>query len=391
MSDICPNKPFEMADSPNIIASASEIARLVRSIGKSDRIAVDLEADSMYHFQERVCLLQLATGRRQAVIDPLGAADLSPLKPVFENARIQKIFHGADYDVRSLYRDFRIEIHNLFDTQLASRFVGLKETGLEAVLHTRFGVNLDKRYQRKDWSQRPLPPEMLAYAANDVRYLLPLAEMLEEELRAKNRLAWVQEECEHLSRVRPAQNDKQPLFLNFKGAGRLSPRSLAVLEALLQLRMQLARKKDRPLFKVFSNKSLMTLATVKPVTVAGIQKSGALSLRQVKMYGSELAAAISTAKSLPKRALPVYPHKKAPAFHPAVPIRIRALKAWRDRKARALKLEAGLLLNKNLLTTIAVLNPREIAVLDTVAELKNWQRSEFGREIIGALGKAKAR
>ena len=380
-----------MAKKLNIIDSVTEMTRLVRAIGKTGRVAVDLEADSMYHFQERVCLLQLATHRHQAVIDPLSVEDLSALKPIFRNPRLQKVFHGADYDVRSLYRDFQIEIQNLFDTQLASRFVGWKETGLEAVLQARFGVNLNKKYQRKDWSQRPLPPEMVAYAADDVRYLIQLAEILEEELRKKGRLAWVQEECEHLSRVRPVQNGNDPLFLGFKGAGRLSPRSLAVLETLLQLRMELARKKDRPLFKVFSNKSLLTLATAKPVSPAAISKTGALSPRQVKMYGSELAAAIEKARNLPERALPVYPRKKAPPFHPQVPVRIRALKAWRDRKARSLKLEAGLLLNKNLLTTLAVQNPQEIAALDDIADLKNWQRTEFGRDIIGILQKQKGR
>lgn len=374
-----------MAKRLKIIDSAPQIARLVLSVGKSARIAVDLEADSMYHFQERVCLLQMATHRHQAVIDPLSVKNLSALKPMFKNKRLQKIFHGADYDVRSLYRDFQIEIRNLFDTELASRFVGWKETGLESVLQARFGVNLDKKYQRKDWSQRPLPPEMIDYAANDVRYLIPLAEMLESELRSKGRLAWVQEECEHLSQVRPVQNGNEPLFMSFKGAGRLSPRSLAVLEALLRLRVALARRKDRPLFKVFSNKSLLTLATAGPVTPAAIQKTGALSPRQVKMYGSDLAEAIDTAKKLPNRALPTYPRKKAPPFHPAVPVRIRALKAWRDRKARNLKLEAGLLLNKNLLTTIAVRNPQEEAELEQIDDMKNWQRSEFGREIIAAL------
>lgn len=380
-----------MTNRLNIIASTPEIARFIRAVGKSERLAVDLEADSMYHFQERVCLLQMATRNHQAVIDPLRAEDLSALKPVFRNERLQKVFHGADYDVRSLYRDFRIEIRNLFDTQLASRFVGLKETGLEAVLHARFGVSLDKKYQRKDWSQRPLPPEMIAYAAADVRYLIQLAEMLEDELREKGRLAWVREECEYLSRVRPVQNDSEPLFLSFKGAGRLSRRDLAVLEALLQLRVALARKKDRPLFKVFSNKSLLTLATTRPVTPAAIQKTGALSDRQVKMYAGELAAAIKKAKNLPNRALPFYPRKKAPAFHPAVPVRIRALKTWRDRKARSLELEAGLLLNKNLLTALAVRNPREVAELDEIADMKNWQRSEFGGDIIAILQRARGR
>ena len=380
-----------MTNRLKIIASNSQIQQLVSAVGKSARIAVDLEADSMYHFQERVCLLQMATDRLQAVIDPLSVKDLSALKPLFGNPRLQKVFHGADYDVRSLFRDFQIEINNLFDTQLASRFVGLKETGLEAVLQTRFGVSLDKKYQRKDWSQRPLPDEMIAYAANDVRYLIRLAAMLEDELRAKGRLAWVQEECEHLSRVRPVQNGNDPLFLNFKGAGRLPPRNLAVLEALLQLRMKVARKKDRPLFKVFSNKSLLTLANAKPVSPAAIQKTGALSPRQVKMYGSELAAAIAKADKLPNRSLPTYPRKKAPAFHPAVPGRVRALKAWRDRKARTLKLEAGLLLNKNLMTAIAVSNPHEVAGLNDIADMKNWQRQEFGQDIVDVLKKGRGR
>ena len=380
-----------MTNRLKIIASAAEMQRLVGSVEKSGRIAVDLEADSMYHFQERVCLLQMATDRQQAVIDPLIVKDLSALKPLFGNPHLQKIFHGADYDVRSLFRDFRIEIRNLFDTQLASRFVGLKETGLEAVLQARFGVRLDKKYQRKDWSQRPLPDEMVAYAANDVRYLIRLAEMLEDELRSKGRLAWVQEECELLSRVRPVQNGNDPLFLNFKGAGRLPPRNLAVLEALLQLRMKVARKKDRPLFKVFSNKSLLTLATAKPATEAAIQKTGALSARQVKMYGSELAEAIAKADKLPNRSLPTYPRKKSPAFHPAIPERIRALKAWRDRKARTLKLEAGLLLNKSLMTAIAVSNPHETDGLNDIADMKHWQRHEFGQDIIDVLKKARKR
>lgn len=368
-----------------LIETFAGLEAVIEILGTEKAVGVDLEADSMFHFREKVCLLQIATAKVNAVIDPLQINDLSPLKRIFDSRDIKKIFHGADYDVRSLYRDFNFEINNLFDTQLASKFLGIRETGLESVLQARFNVRLDKKYQRKDWSVRPLPEAMISYAAADVRYLLPLAEILEKELAAKRRLPWVLEECKYLSRVRPVQNDHEPLFLHFKGAGRLDPKSLAVLEALLTFRRKLACKKDRPLFKVFSHKSLLKLAVEKPVTIENLEKTKALSKRQTKMYGDDLIAIIRAANQTAARKLPLYPRKKAPVVHPAIPDRIKVLKNWRDRKARKLKIEAGMLINKNLLTAIAVRNPSKVQSLADIGDLKQWQISEFGPEIIAAL------
>ena len=372
-----------------LIETPAGLKTIIHSLKKEPVIAVDLEADSMYHFQEKVCLLQLAFGDRNVVIDPLQIPDLAPLKPVFASTRVQKVFHGADYDVRSLYRDFKIEINNLFDTELACRFLGIAETGLEAVLNSRFNVKLNKKFQRKDWSQRPLPEEMINYAAGDVKYLLSLASMLEKELAEINRLSWVQEECEFLSNVRPVQNDHEPLFVNFKGAGRLGSRSLAVLEALLRFRKKVARKKDRPLFKVFSNQSLMNLAIKKPSSIKHLEKTKLLSRKQIKMYGESIIVAIAEAMALPEADLPVYPRKKARPVHPRVPDRIKALKSWRSHKARSLGLEAGLLVNKNLVTTLAVNNPRDRAALNKISEIKDWQKTEFGNDIIRILRKSR--
>lgn len=368
-----------------VIKTPAALAKLARKFQHAPAVAVDLEADSMYHFQEKVCLIQMATLQSSAVIDPLRLQDLESLRPVFANPAIEKIFHGADYDVRSLFRDFGIEIAHLFDTQIACKFLGLKETSLEAVLQVRFGVTLNKKYQRKDWSKRPLPDEMIAYAADDVRYLLPLTKMLVGELKDKGRLAWVQEECDLLSRVRPPQNNHEPLFLGFKGAGRLNPRSLAVLEALLQLRRRVAENKDRPLFKIFSNKSLLQLAVEKPANTKRLDESGVLSSKQFKMYGDELAEAIHRARQIPSDDLPVYPRKKNRAMHPAVPDRMKALKNWRDKKARALGVEPAVLLNKSMLAALATEKPVKRQSLNAVKELKEWQKNEFGDEIVGVL------
>ena len=370
----------------NIIDSSSQLAHLVSKIENETTIGVDLEADSMYHFQEKVCLIQMATANVNVVIDPLVIKDLSALKPIFNSNEIQKIFHGADYDVRSLYRDFKININNLFDTELASRFLGVPETGLEAVLKKKFAVTLDKKYQRKDWSRRPLPREMVAYAAEDARYLLPLARDLAAELKNKGRLSWVDEECELLSNVRPNLNGTQPLYVNFKGAGKLDSRSLALLEALLQCRRDIARKKDRPLFRIISSRSLLGLAAAKPTDLKQLEKAGALSPKQISMYGRQVLAAINSAIKIPSKDLPVYPRRKAPRVPAAAAERVKSLKQWRDRRAKELSLDPALILTKSLINTLAVQRPLKLSDLPRIKEIKQWQIREFGQEILAVLG-----
>lgn len=368
-----------------MIEDAAELETAARRMAKAGEIAFDLEADSMYHFREKVCLVQIATVDETLVIDPLKCTDLSPLKPVMANRRIRKVLHGADYDIRSLYRDFGIEVHNLFDTELASRFLGVRESGLDAVLQERFNVRLDKKFQRKDWSERPLPDAMMAYAAKDVHYLLALSALLIKELRETGRLSWVREECDLLSQVRSPGPDETPLFLNFKGAGRLNRRNLAALEALLQLRRRLAEARDRPLFKVFSNASLLLLATAMPTTQKALEQVGALSPKQLKMHANTLLQAIESAQDLPEGKLPVYPRLKTLRVSARVPERMAALKAWRDEKAEALDLDPGLMLNKALIQAIAVRHPQSIADLETVPDLHRWRRKVFGRDVVDIM------
>ena len=178
-----------------LIENYADLNKIVAELQREPVIGVDLEADYMFHYQEKVCLLQISTHTLHIVVDPLSVQDLSPLAPVFADARIRKVFHGADYDMRSLYRDFHIEVHSLFDTQIAARFLGVRETGLASLLKMRFDVLCDKKYQKKDWSQRPLPAAMLKYAVQDICYLLPLADILERELMEKGLLFCVEEEC----------------------------------------------------------------------------------------------------------------------------------------------------------------------------------------------------
>jgi ribonuclease D len=368
-----------------LIDSQTGLAAFIQKAGEARMIAVDVEGDSMFHFQEKVCLIQMAANGDTAVIDPLALQDLSGLKPLLASPSICKVIHGADYDVRSLYRDFGICIENLFDTQLASMFVGWQETSLEAVVARRFNVELDKRCQKKDWSMRPLPDDMTAYAALDVVHLIPLAKALMAELDQQGRLKWVLEECRLLSQVRPADNHDDPLFMKFKGAGRLEPRQLAALEALLQLRNAIARQKDRPLFKVIGNPTLKKIAMALPTSLEELKRSSEMSDKQMDMYGRAVMEALRNVHNIPSDELPRYPRQRSPKISSRVPPRVKLLRAWRDRTAERLALNPALVLNRALIKAIAVDNPKDMAALEKVEGMHQWQVRAFGEGILQAL------
>ena len=366
------------------IGTLPHLEEAARTLGQAPIIGVDLEADSMHHYFEKVCLLQIATESACYVVDPLAVRDLSALQPVFSNPRIRKIFHGADYDIRSLYRDFRVEVENLFDTQLACTFLGLRETGLEALLRSRFGVELNKKYQRADWSQRPLSPEMVEYAALDGRYLIPLARLLETELEEKSRNSWVEEECLFLRKVRFTPPRQAPLYLRVKGASALDPRSLAVLGALLEFREAQAQKSDLPPFKVLGNEALLEVAIKKPSRQEELETTKGLSRKLIDRYGTRLLEEIHRAMAIPQEDLPVYPRKTRPDLPSPARQRVKALKTWRDMRAKNLGIEPGILLNNALIQDLALKNPRSIEEMEEISGLKKWRQNHFGREILDA-------
>ncbi|MBA4394496.1 MAG: 3'-5' exonuclease [Desulfobacca sp.] len=367
------------------IETRQRLEAVARMLSQCEIIGVDLEADSMYHYFEKVCLLQIATESASYVLDPLALRDLSALGPVFSNPRIRKVFHGADYDIRSLHRDFGLEVENLFDTHLACKFLGLQETGLEAVLRSRFQVELNKKFQRADWSQRPLSLQMVEYAAMDGRYLIPLARILEQELEAKGRLAWVEEECHLLTRVRFTPSGPGPLFLRVKGAAYLDSRSLAVLEALLQFREAEAQKKDLPPFKVIGNELLRELAMKKPIGPEDLETGKPLSRKQIDRYGTRLLKEIKRAMAIPDEDLPTYPRQGRPDLSSPARQRIKTLKKWQDRQAKVLEIEPGIFMSNALINALALKNPRSLKEMEGIPGLRRWLLDYFGPEILASL------
>jgi len=366
-----------------ILTTTAEVAELARELAAESVIAVDLEADSMHSYREKVCLLQFSTLQQTVLVDPLAGANLGAIAPVLADPGIRKVFHAADYDLRCLYRDFGFSVRGLFDTMVACQFLGEEKVGLADVLGKYYGVTLDKKFQRADWSLRPLSAEMIHYAAEDTRHLHRLAALLEEKLREKGRLSWVAEEFALLEQVR-FNEAEGPLFLRTKGAAALDRRPLAVLEALLQWRNDEAQRRDCPPFKVLGNASLLALARVAPKTLQGLVGIEGVSPRIVDRYGRPLLQAIEMAQSMPESDLPVFPRGERREKDPEAERRFKQLKLWRQSQAEMLALEPGVLINNATLEEIARRQPASVAALSDVPGMKSWQREVLGVGLLQA-------
>ncbi len=374
-----------MTIQPIMIESPADLADLTAQLTCETVIAFDLEADSLHHYREKVCLMQLATARQVFLVDPLALPDITPLGPLLANPAIRKVLHGADYDIRSLYRDFSFTVTNLFDTMVACQFLGEKELGLAAVLKKRFAVELDKKYQKADWSKRPLDGGMLDYAAADTALLLDLHGQLADELARLGRLGWVEEECRILSQVRAADRDGEPLFARFKGASRMDRRTLAILDALLQFRDERARQLDRPPFKVLGSEVLRELAEGQPKVLHDLSDIPGLSPRCLERYGRDILRAVAAGCAVPDNLLPQMPQSVRPEKDPEREARISRLKRWRESKAASLGIEAGILANNALLETLAKEMPRDRNGLDAIPALRGWQKDVLGKELLAVL------
>ena len=364
-----------------LVQDGTHLAQITVELEREKAIGVDLEADSMFHYQEKICLIQISTPLKNFLVDPLCLDDLSCLSPVFANPNIRKVFHGADYDIRSLYRDFGIEVNALFDTQIAAKFLGIRETGLASLLKEQLGVVIEKKYQKRDWSERPLPAEMRAYAIEDTRHLLSLTRILEKELRVKDRLFCVQEECEHLSKVRPVPPDGDPLFLRFKGAGRLGPRELALLESILQLRDDTARRRDLPPFKVLGNAPIMEIVKKKPETRKDLERIKGVSVKHVRTLGRSILTKIDESSKLPENELPIFPRNAGQKISSEILKKVKILKVWREKKAKGMGVDPSLVCTNNQIHSLAFAHPKIRKDLEDIDTIRVWQRRLFGREI----------
>jgi ribonuclease D len=368
------------------VDTAAALAEVIAAARAEPLVAADTEAASFHRYRDRVYLVQLSTRRTTTVIDPLGLPDFSPLGSLLADPGVEKVFHDADYDMRTLDRDYGFRARHLFDTRIAAQLAGEPAIGLAALLEKYVGVRLTKAHQRADWSQRPLSPAMLAYAADDTRHLPRLRDAMRERLTALERLAWAEEEFRHLEDLRwtgPAGDGLA--YQRIKGAKALAPRSLAALRELVEWRERVAAERDTALFRVISNEALLGVSRALPRSLRELGSIRELPASLARRHGPALVAAVERALTLAERELPTRERTPRAPHDPELEGRVERLKAARNAVAQQLGLDAGVLCGKSLLEAIARRRPRDLAALAQIDEVRKWQVEVLGAALLAAL------
>jgi len=357
----------------------------LESIGGCTEIALDTEGASFHRFLDRIYLLQISTRERSGIIDPLHTGKLPRLGTLLEDRSIQVVFHDADYDLRLLRQDYGWQVTNIFDTRVAAQLLGFDAFGLAALLDRYFDVKLDKKHQRADWSMRPLPDDMLAYAAQDTRFLLQLRDHMHAELVKKGRLHWAKEEFSLLENIQWAPGEDTDAFLRIKGARDLTRRELALLRELATWRDSAARDLDRATFRVIGNEALLEIARKAPTKMAELTAIKGTPRALMERAGGEVLAAVLRGVEAREADLPQFPKPKRWNKDPDFDGRFVLLKTVRDEAATRLQLDPGVLCSRERLEAVARSNPRSIAEVASVQELRRWQVEELAEGFVRIL------
>lgn len=362
------------------ISSAAAWQQCLSRLQEQPRLALDLEANSLYAYQEEVCLIQLSIPGQDYIIDPLANIDLSPLGELFARRDVEKVFHAAEYDLMLVKRQYGWELNNLFDTMWAARILGIERVGLANILDSTFGVRLDKRFQRANWCERPLSPAALAYAQADTHFLLALRDRLAQRLEEEGRIQEAQEIFAEQSQVEPASLAFDPdSFWTMNGTRTLSPQGKAILRALTIYRDQQAAQRNRPHFKILQDRTLMEIARAAPQQKDDLARIQGMSSGQMKRYGRDILRLVRQNRG----ASAPYRPKRKPRLPQDVLDRYDLLRGWRKEKGAERGVESDVILSRDALWALARKNPQSREELNGI--LGPWRAAAYGDEILSLL------
>lgn len=369
------------------VDQAEELARLTEALAVTTRVGLDTEADSLHHYFEKVCLIQLSFSGANYVVDPLAGLSLTEFLEVLSLKEL--ILQGADYDLRMMKKSFGFRPRApVFDTMLAAQVLGYEKIGLAALAEKFCGVALSKSGQKSDWARRPLSARQLDYASDDTRYLEKIADMLAGELRNAGRLEWHRECCERAVEVSgiEAKEDAKEAW-RIKGSSGLTPKELALLREIWKWRDEEARRRDRPPFMVLLNEALIELVRWQSQNPGAPLHAGPKPVK--KISGENLARlehAVRLAEGLPPEAWPVVPEKARWRERQASPEKVEALLATCKRIAGELRIEPCFLASRAALTAVARHEPRSIEKLMESSGMMRWQAELLMPAVRDVLG-----
>lgn len=370
-----------------LVASVAAWQECLAHLRTGSRLAIDTEANSMYAYRERICLIQISSDERDFILDPLAFEDdkLEELGNLLADAHLEKVLHSAEYDLILFMRERGWEVQNLFDTMWAARILGIQRLGLASLLGDLYQLKLDKRFQRANWCRRPLPREQLAYAQADTHFLLDLRDHLAAQLKDGGHWVEAQEIFGEQCRVNAESNEFSPdSFWSIKGVKQLSPPGRAVLKALNIYRDQVARSRNFPPFKIMGDRTLLELAQTRPHKPADLQEIYGMTHGQVRRYGRRVLQIIreNERKPAPRR-----PRRK-PRPPDDVLNRYEQLRTWRKERGQQRGVESDVILSRDMLWQIARLDPQTVPEMAAADILGPWRLETYGREIIQLLRQA---
>ena len=373
---------------PPIIRSTDDPAflQLLDEAEGARAIVIDTESDSLYHYHQKVCLIQVATEAKSSyLLDPLEGFPVEALRGLFENRDLTKVFHGADYDIALLKAKAGIAVRNIYDTMIAARFLGRTEVGLQATLRDELGVTISKGNQKDDWSARPLSEEQMLYALTDVNHLLEVVAKQRAALVDKGRLHWVQEECAALESLNglPDKTEPREVFRDVKGVAALPPRGLAIFRELIACREEIASELDLPPFRVAVNEALLSLAH----TEKDDGKEAMVNSIRRREFVDRFHEAVVRGVHLPDAEIPRLQRGRRIELPLAQQRRVAALKEWRKAASAQVALELSLVIPQRLIDRIAEANPGNTEELAAIEGLRRWRVEAFGEDILRAIKK----
>jgi len=369
------------------IDNKSALERLNKVVIQADRISVDTEADSLHHYFEKVCLIQLTINGQNYIVDPLVGLDLSSLMDGLSKKLL--IFHGADYDLRMLRSSFGFRpLNGIYDTMVAARLLGFEQIGLAALVQRYFDVTLSKKGQKSNWSLRPLPEEQLDYAKDDTVYLDGTANRLDEELKALDRLSWHKESCQAV--VKASLTDKPPMDPDeewrIKGIHKLRRRELCYVREIWYWRENEARKADLPPFKIMGNWQVIRLSEWCHYN------PGSFSLDRPQktpknIRGDRLKAlkdAIDKADKTSEADWPKIRIKRNNTGKPLTKDQAKQVEALRDecfRLGKEYKVDPTVIASKGLIEAVVRKGADNIRKVEDLSSLMRWQADLLKGEI----------
>jgi ribonuclease D len=377
------NLPTTLTEPP-LVTTEGSLENLAKKLNRQEIVAVDTESNSLHAYREQVCLIQFSIPDADYLVDPMALSSLAPLGSFFNNQSVEKVFHAAEYDLICLKRDYNFEFQNIFDTMIAARILGRGEVGLSSILESEFNVHQDKRYQRANWGKRPLSAEQLSYAQLDTHYLIPLRNILYQELKNKNLLALAEEDfaraCLGNGRNHTGVNHQDCWRIN--GSHELSPQQAAVLNELCHYRDQVAHASNRPLFKIIGDDTLLKIALKCPKKVEELLGVPGMTKNQINRHGESIIRSVK----IGLKAKPIFPVR--PVRPNAQYLgRVDKLRTWRKRAAGKMGVQSDIVLPRNIMHLLAQNNPQSIEDLAALLSDVPWRREHFGTQILEVLTK----